>query len=285
MQAKFIPQEDNQIINRWKRKPIISSSETHRLIALAQQGDARAKQKVIEGNIRLVLKAVHKIYWRQPTHSMTFMDLVHEGVVIMNKAIEDFQFDKGAVFSTYVTDTLSFRLVRSIYKKARTIRVSPLHHETKNRLIKLRNQYVAQNGRDPDTKTLAQLSGVTIQKIETILRYLQPMVTADFAIDNSSVNPFEYFASVETVRDFFKVYKNPLARHILIEFYGLNGRDPKTTTVISSETGVARASISKIKNDTEEALRLFLEGKPFQPQTNDKANKRWLEQQKQKQAS
>ncbi|MDO5425843.1 MAG: sigma-70 family RNA polymerase sigma factor [Eubacteriales bacterium] len=149
------------------RFPLLSADEEREIAARVRAGDEKAKETLVNANLRLVVSIVKR--YAGGSH-MSFLDLVQEGNVGLMKAVEKFDYERGYKFSTYATWWIRQAVTRAIADQSRTIRI-PVHmRETMNRIRAQSRKFLAENGREPDTSELAVLMGMPIDKMEEIMK-------------------------------------------------------------------------------------------------------------------
>ena len=132
--------------------PLLTADEEVLLAKRIQNGDADAKQRLEEANLRLVVSIAKRYVGR----GMQFLDLIQEGNLGLIKAAEKFDYEKGFKFSTYATWWIRQAITRAIADQARTIRV-PVHMvENINKLVRAKRELVQKYGREPSPEELAE---------------------------------------------------------------------------------------------------------------------------------
>lgn len=154
------------------RTKLLTHQEEINLAIRILNKDTRARDKLIEANLRLVVSIARKYTNR----GMSLIDLIQEGNIGLMKAVEKFEYKRGYKFSTYATWWIRQGITRSIADQARTIRI-PVHMiETHNKILNTTRDFVMANGREPTTAELAKIMSLPEDKIEKVKRYtVQPI--------------------------------------------------------------------------------------------------------------
>jgi RNA polymerase primary sigma factor len=158
--------------------PLLTPEEEIELSERMAKGDVKAKKRLAEANLRLVVSIAKRYVGR----GMQFLDLIQEGNLGLIKAVEKFDHTKGFKFSTYATWWIRQAITRAIADQARTIRI-PVHMvETITRVKKASSVLLHKNGRDPTPEEIAELTEMPIERVREIMRIAQDPVSLETPI-------------------------------------------------------------------------------------------------------
>ncbi|MFC9974845.1 RNA polymerase sigma factor RpoD [Spirillospora sp. NPDC050679] len=243
---------------------ILSRGERLDLELLAREG-MRAKQRLIEANLRLVVSIAKRYVGR----GMLFLDLIQEGNLGLIRAVEKFDYTKGFKFSTYATWWIRQAITRAIADQARTIRI-PVHMvETINKLVRVQRQLHQDLGREPVPEEIGLEMGLSPVRVVEIQRIAQEPVSlqspigeedsdlGDFIEDADAVVPIEAAAFIllqDQLEDILGTLSDREQRIIQLRF-GLTDGHPRTLEEVGREFGVTRERIRQIESKTLAKLR------------------------------
>jgi RNA polymerase primary sigma factor len=178
--------ESQSYITRLTRQRLLTSQEEVELSDRVRNGDPRAKERLVEANMRLVINIAKN--YHNPL--VPFEDLVQEGAIGLMTAAERYDPGKGYRFSTYATHWIRQSISRAIDNKAKAIRIPAHVSETLRKLERMRAMLFRERGEEPTADELAQRMGISIRKVNVLLQANQEPVSLDMLVgddDNTTL--------------------------------------------------------------------------------------------------
>ncbi len=249
---------------------LLTAADERSLAILISQGDEAARARMIESNLRLVVK----IAKRYMNRGLPFLDLIEEGNVGLIKAVERFKISKECRFSTYATWWIRQSIERGLVNQSRTIRL-PVHVSDEiSKCMKVTRELLHQLNRDPEPEEVAEAMEVSVAHVRKLLTLVKKTYSIEHPLgDNND------YSLIDTIEDSKAVDPSTLIEELnkfahvsqwlaelpkneqeILELrFGLNDREPQTLDTIGSKFGVTRERIRQIESKSLEKLRKILE--------------------------
>ncbi|WP_119068711.1 sigma-70 family RNA polymerase sigma factor [Rubrobacter indicoceani] len=246
---------------------LLTHAEEIDLSNRAKQGDRRARQRLIEKNLRLVVSVAKKYRG----YGLPFEDLIQEGNIGLMKAVEKFDPDRGFRFSTYATWWIRQAVQRAVADKGRTIRV-PVHMTEKIRkMARTYNELSALFNREPTDEEVAEKLEWPVEEVRDVKGAMPDATSLNQRMssddDASEIGEFvEDDKASDTAGTVAREMETGVLReaveklpernkHVLIRRYGLDGKDSATLAQLSDELGVSRERVRQLQREAERMIK------------------------------
>ena len=246
---------------------LLTHGEEIDLSLRAKAGDRRARQRLIEKNLRLVVSVAKKYRG----YGLPFEDLIQEGNIGLMKAVEKFDPERGFRFSTYATWWIRQAVQRAVADKGRTIRV-PVHMTEKIRKVsRALSELAVEFERDPTEEEVARRLGWDTDEVRLTMSAMpdatsldQPVSSEETAsqlgdfIEDEKVSdtPDTVMREMETAHLKEAIERLPeRARYVLVRRYGLDDREPATLAELGDELEISRERVRQLQREAERILK------------------------------
>ncbi|OPX93141.1 MAG: RNA polymerase sigma factor SigA [Syntrophorhabdus sp. PtaU1.Bin002] len=249
-----------------RKLPILTMEEERAYAQRIAQGDPDARRKMIEANLRLVVKIARKYMHQGISH----LDLIEEGNLGLIRAVEKFDASRNCRFSTYATWWIRQSIERAIANYSRTIRL-PIHISSRiYRISKLINTYLEKNGREPSPEEISLDTGLQLDFVNNLFSMVVKTYSLETIIDEDGkltleevlpstsaeepLSVFEQTKRVEEVASWIDTLGND-EKQVIILRYGLDGEETQTLEAIGKKFGVTRERVRQIEQKAINKLR------------------------------
>jgi RNA polymerase nonessential primary-like sigma factor len=262
-------------LNEIGYSPLLTAEEEVYYARLVQKGDPAARKKMIESNLRLVVRIARRYYNR----GLEFLDLIEEGNLGLLRAVEKFDPERGFRFSTYATWWIRQTIERAIMNQTRTVRL-PVHVLRElNSYLSMARELMKTQEREPTYKDIAEALNKPVEDVQEMMELNEHMMSLDANMshdpslssktlmdalpDKHKTDPAELLADERLVEHLDECLQqlNEKQRDVLCRRFGFGGYERQTLEEVGEAIGFTRERVRQIQMSALKALREIMHKK------------------------
>lgn len=246
--------------------PLLSKEEEMKLAERAAKGSQKAREMLINSNLRLVVYVAKRYEGR----GMSFLDMIQEGNLGLIKAVEKFDYTKGYKFSTYATYWIKQAISKAIMEQSRNIRIPINVIERISAIRKIEKEYQQKFEREPSMKEIAAALNLDIKKIKEAYDWMNDTTSLDVTIGDDEDVTIGSFVEDESVKDSFEAIDNEnqysglyevldtltdKEKTVIFRRFGIGSGRAETLEEIGKSMKLSRERIRQIEADAMRKMR------------------------------
>jgi len=252
------------------RYPLLTAERERELAARIRKGDPAAREEMIQGNLRLVIK----IALEYNNLGVPLLDLISEGNIGLIRAVERFDRTRGVKLSTFAAYWINQRIKRALVNQSKTIRL-PVHLTDKLAMVRrVAHQMGQEIGREPTVEEIAEETGVSLRKLKSLWRVSNQTTSLDEALGGNPGHTLGETVNDESMRDPSEIVSSAemrgrvaealhaldrRERRVISARFGFGDGEPLTLDQVGEKLGFTRERIRQIQNSALRKLRREIE--------------------------
>ena len=247
----------NLFLREVSRYPLLTAAEEKELARRVEAGDAAAKERMVNSNLRLVVSIAR----RYRSNELTLLDLIQEGTLGLIRAVEKFDWRRGFRFSTYATLWIQQAIQRALANQSRTIRL-PVHVvEHQQRVSRAERELLARTFQDPTVAEIAREARLPEERVAMVRDLPRAVTSLDRPVgedDDGTLGELVAAPAEDPLAELQVSLRNDALEHALDELperdaevlrmrFGLGDDEPRTLTDIAKTMGVSRERVRQIE--------------------------------------
>ena len=267
---------DNEVLSTYLKAidkiPLLTYEEEYELALKAKNGDKKARERLINSNLRFVVSVAKKFKGQ----GMPLEDLINEGNIGLMTAVDKFEPEKGYHFISYAVWWVRQAILKALAEQSRPVRL-PLNRSNELiQIVRAKNELIHKKGiSDPSAEQIAEATGLEASLVKSLMEVTRDMISFDSTIKGDEDGESSYFDFVE---DKSQSPENDMVNHmmekdiksllsilgdkerdIIEKRYGFNGNEPMSLKAIGDEYNltkerirqIEKAALQKLKNNGE----------------------------------